>query len=220
MTAPPVPDAVLYLSSHCPHCPTVLQALVELVKTGAIGRLEVINLVARPELAAAGVRSVPWVRLGEFELGGVRGQAELADWARRAASPDGLTDYFHDQLKAGALSEVVDLVRRRPATLPALLPLIANPAASLNVRAGAGAVFEELAGSAALREVVAELGELTRHADPRVRIDACHLLSFSSTAAARPWLSACLDDVDAEVREIAAESLAALADATDSGRQA
>jgi len=43
-----------------------------------------------------------------------------------------------------------------------------------------------------------------------VRADACHYLGLSGDAAARPWLDARLGDNDADVREIAAESLQAL----------
>jgi HEAT repeat protein len=55
---------------------------------------------------------------------------------------------------------------------------------------------------------------LTRHADARVRADACHLLSLTQAEAARPWLQADLQDVDEDVREIAAESLLALPSGT------
>ena len=36
----PAPDALLLLSTHCPHCPAVLAALADLVKQGAIGRTD------------------------------------------------------------------------------------------------------------------------------------------------------------------------------------
>ena len=55
---PQVIDATLYVAPGCPHCPTVLNGLSELVKTGRIGQLTVINIASRPELAAEhGVRS-------------------------------------------------------------------------------------------------------------------------------------------------------------------
>ena len=57
------PDALLFLTRQCPHCPLVLASLCELVKRGAIGRLQVVNIEAHPEEAQAiGVRSVPWLR--------------------------------------------------------------------------------------------------------------------------------------------------------------
>ena len=99
------PDALLLITSTCSHCPSVLQALSELVKAGHIGRLEVVNIGFHPEVAQHhSVRSVPWIRIGEFELEGRYLMAELRQWAERAGTPAGLAEYFHDQLKNGALA--------------------------------------------------------------------------------------------------------------------
>ena len=205
------PDALLFLSTHCPHCPTVLQSLAELVKQGLLGRLEVVNLEVRSEVARDyGVRSVPWVRIGEFELAGLRSREELEAWTRRAGSPDGMADYFHALLKEGGLSQVLETVRRQPASLAALLPIVANPEASINVRIGAGVVFEELAGSPPLAALTEQLGELSRHPDARVRTDACHYLHMTRSPQARAFLETALQDADAMVRETAQESLDAL----------
>ena len=77
-----IPEAVLLLSTQCPHCPTVLQGLSELVKQGVISRLEVVNINVRPEIAERhGIRSVPWVKIGDFELEGLHSPAELRRWA-------------------------------------------------------------------------------------------------------------------------------------------
>lgn len=213
----PPPDALLLLSSHCAHCPAVLAALAELVKDGTLGRLEVINLESRPDAAASlGVRSVPWVRIGPFELHGLRGREELAAWAARVDSPGGMADYLHVLLKEGSLDRATSLIRSDPARLAALLPIVANPDASLNVRIGAGALLESFAGTQALTDLVPALGELSAHADARVRADACHYLGLSASPLAVPFLYARLPDTEAEVREIAAESLDLLAAGTSS----
>jgi hypothetical protein len=204
-------DALLFLSSHCPHCPAVLAGLSDLVKRGAIGRLEAVNLEIHPEAAEAhGVRSVPWLRLGPFQLTGARTPGELATWARRAEGAAGMADAFHDLLKSGDLQQVLALVVADPTRLAALLPIVGNPEASMNVRLGAGAVLEEYAGMPTLGELVPALGDLSRHADPRVRIDACHYLGLARAEAARPWLAARLKDENADVREIAGEALESL----------
>jgi HEAT repeat protein len=156
------------------------------------------------------VRSVPWVKIGDFELPGLRSRDELEEWAQRAGSADGMADYFHALLKEGDLNRVLDTIRRQPETLAAVLPIVANPEASINVRIGAGVVLEEFAGSPALLAVLPQLGTLARHADARVRADACHYLHFTHSTAVRPYLEDCLQDDDAVVREIAVESLAAL----------
>jgi hypothetical protein len=207
----PAPDALLLLSTHCPHCPAVLAALADLVKAGTIGRLEAVNLEARPEVGQAlGVRSVPWIRIGRIELAGVHGKAELTEWAAKADSEAGVADWFHVLLKEGQLARVQEAIEREPALLGAVLPIVGNVDASLNVRLGAGVLFEHFAGSDALRRLVPRLGELSADADARVRADACHYLGLTRDAAARPWLEGGVADADADVREIAAEALEGL----------
>ena len=205
------PDALLLISTSCPHCPTALAALSDLVKQGIVGRLEVVNVEAHPEIAQTlGVRSVPWLKLGVIELAGLRSKVELTDWAQKAGTEVGMADYFHLLLKEGQMARVLDLLHADPNQLAAVLPIIGNVDASLNVRLGAGVLLEEFAQSDALRALLPRLGELSKHADARVRADASHYLGMTGTAAARVWLEARLNDEDGDVREIAAESLAAL----------
>jgi hypothetical protein len=210
----PAPDAQLLLSSYCSHCSTLLQLLTELVKQGHIGRLDVVNLDARPNvIKELDVRSVPWLRVGPFQLNGVRGREELLTWIERTGSQNGMAEYFHAQLRDGHLPEVLAAVKGHPETLAALLPIVANPEASINVRIGAGVVFEEFSGQPPLRALVGQLGELTRNADARVRADACHYLSLTGSSEAKPFLVRCQQDEDGVVREIAEESLGVLASA-------
>lgn len=189
----------------------MLAALAELLKQGAIGKLEAVNLEQHPEVAQTlGVRSVPWTRIGRIELAGARSKAELADWAAKADSEEGIADWFHLLLKEGQLPRVQGLIEAEPDLLAAVLPIVGNVEASLNVRLGAGVLLEHFAGSAALCALVPRLGELSQHEDARVRADACHYLGLTGDAAAKPWLDAGIADDDADVREIAAESLQAL----------
>ncbi|MEW5788743.1 MAG: HEAT repeat domain-containing protein [Pseudomonadota bacterium] len=205
------PDALLFLSGQCPHCPAVLAGLGELLKRGLLGRLEAVNLEAQPGAAAdLGVRAVPWLRLGPYVLSGTRNPAELETWARRAADPAAMADAFHDYLKQGNAARVLIMVGEDPARLAHLLPILANPDASLNVRLGAGMVLEEHAGSPALAALLPGLADLVLNADARVRADAAHVLGLTRAAAARPELERLLGDADAEVREIAADGLASL----------
>ena len=202
------PDALLLLTSQCPHCPAVLTALTDLVKRGEIGRLEVVNIEQHPATAEAlAARSVPWLRIGPFQLTGVRTATELQTWAQRAVSPEGMGDAFHDLLKQADLAQVLQLVAAEPARLAALLSIVANPEASLNVKLGVGVVFDEYASTPALQNLLLPLGELTQHADARVRADACHLLGLTGIPAAKAWLKIALQDENSDVRDIAAESL-------------
>jgi len=205
------PDALLLLAPGCAHCPAVLEGLSRLLKAGQLGRLEVVNVVAHPEAAAeAGTRSVPWCRIGPFELEGAHTPAELAQWTQHAAEGSGMSAYLSDLLESQRLPRVIELVDEAPRRLRDLVLLAGNLETPMAVRIGVGAVFEEFAGRAALAEVVPDLGALCRSADPQVRADACHYLGLSGAAEARPHVRGLLDDPDEEVREIAAESLAML----------
>lgn len=136
---------------------------------------------------------------------------QLAAHTTREALRLGMRDraeQFQIWLFEGQLKRVLEVVARMPATLADLLPIVANPEADMNVRFGASAVFEQYAGSAALMALVPALGMLTGHGDARVRADACHFLGLSAAPEAMRFLEARLDDPDAEVREIASESLA------------
>ncbi len=210
-TPPSIPDALLLMTSSCPHCPAVLQALAMLLKAGKIARLEAINLTLRPEAAATyGARSVPWVRIGPFELEGLRTQGELQHWAERSDSVEGMADYFGELLKSGASHKVLSTLAADETRFDALLHLLARPDTELHVRLGIGAVMEDLQGSDTLQHGVDSLATLTRHPDARIRSDACHYLSLTHSPDALPAVRALLDDTDAQVRETARDSLTAL----------
>lgn len=202
------PDALLLITSQCPHCPSMLTALGELVKQAVIGKLEVINLGAHPETAQTlNVRGVPWVRIGPFELEGLRSATELKQWAQRAGTRSGMADYTREMLASGELNRVLALIRREPDLLGVLPALLADPQTDLPVRVGIGAIFEEFRGHTGLAGLVDELAALTRHAGPHLRADAAHLLALTGNARAGMLLKPLLDDPNPQVREVAAEGL-------------
>jgi thioredoxin-like negative regulator of GroEL len=205
------PDALLLLTSQCPHCPTVLQGLGELVKKGLVGRLEVVNIDARPDIAEQyGIRTAPWFRLGEFELEGLHSLAELQQWAERATSADGLSLYYTELFKQGQLPRVLSAIRRHEHHITALLDLTANPDTELTVRIGVSAVIEDNAGSRLLQAQLPILVQLARHSDPRVRSDAAHFLALSGSAAALAEIETLAQDPEPSVREIAEDCIVEL----------
>jgi len=205
------PDALLFIAPGCPHCPVVLQGVSDLVKQGAIGKLTVINVASHPELAAEqGVRAAPWLRLGPFTLTGAQSPAQLQQWVQWARDEQGVLHYIEHVLKEGDLKSAERFIAEGTQRLATLLEIIANPEEAITVRLGANALLEGYAGRDELRELMPQLGELSRHHDHRIRADACHLLSLTGTPEARPLLTERLSDENAEVREIAAESLEAL----------
>lgn len=205
------PDALLLTAPGCPHCPTVQAGLSGLLQQGKIGRLEVVNVNDHPEVAQQyGVRGVPWLKLGPFELQGLRSPAELARWAERAGTGAGMADYFRELLDTGELAKVIAGLKHDAGAFGALWLLLANPETALGVRVGIGAVLEDFAGSVELQSQVEALGKLTRSPAAHVRGDAAHYLALTRDARALPYLQALVNDPEQQVREIAREEVTAL----------
>lgn len=207
MAATP-PDALLFITTGCPHCPVVFQGLSELVKQAAIGKLTVVNVTAHPDMAAEyGVRSAPWLRLGPFTLTGAQTPAELRQWTEWSSSDEGTTQYVEHLLLEGGFKQAGKFIAEDTQRLKPLLAIVADPGKSIEVRVGVDALLEFYSNKPPLQKLLPQLAELTTHADHRVRADACHLLGLSGSASARPFLETCQNDSSDEVREIAAESL-------------
>ncbi len=208
MTATTPPDALLFVTSGCKHCPTVLKHLSELVKSGRLGRLEVINASVRPDLAETmGIRSAPWFRIGEFELEGAHGREELQLWCERAGQGDGYQFYLWHLLEHAQLDRVIEMVRQRPQRLADLTAPLSVADSPMVLRIGIAAVLEEFAGSPDFSAVVPSLLGLVQAESAMIRLDACHLLGLSDDPRALPAITALLQDPDPEVREVARESL-------------
>ena len=204
----PGPDALMLLGTHCPYCPTVLSHLGKLLKSGTIGKLEAVNIEQHPEVARAlGVRSVPWVRIGPFELEGLRSEKELRNWAETAGTETGCAAYLDELLSTGKIDRAIKFVKSNPEAIKALLLLFSNTGTQLNTRIGISAIFEHLAGSELLQQVVDRLGELSRHAEPRIRGDVAHYLGLTGSKKAIAYVKHLIDDADADVSAVARESL-------------
>jgi len=198
----------MLLGTHCPHCPSVLSGLTKLLKAGKIGTLKVINIEQRPELAREiGVRTVPWVRLGPFELDGLHSEKELEKWAENANSEAGMAAWLEELLSSGNIGKAIKLVQSTPNTINALLVLFADPEIQLNTRIGISAIMEELQDSPLLQGIVDKLGVLTGHEDARIRGDACHYLALSGAQQAIRFIKPLLQDQDPDTKELAQESL-------------
>ena len=210
MSATP-PDALLFTAAGCVHCAAVLAGLNTLVAQGLVGKLTVRDVSEYSAQAAEyGVRAAPWLRLGPFTLTGEHSLAELRQWAGWASGDEGVVRYVEHLLKQGAYLQAKAFTDADTHRLKPLLAVVADPDANLEVRLGVSALLESHANSPSLKMLLPQLAELVRHADHRVRADACHLLGLSGSTDARPLVEACLGDANAEVREIAAEALVEL----------
>ncbi|MGB5259858.1 MAG: thioredoxin family protein [Gammaproteobacteria bacterium] len=208
------PDALLLMGKQCPYCPTVLKALESLQQDGTIDALETVFIEDHPEMAAElGVRSVPWLRLGPYELSGLRSAEELREWAGKAGSLSGMSTYLAELIASGSIDKCLELIRADSYNLKALLHLFTRQDTELNIRIGISAIMESLQGDPVLDTITDDLHELLSHDEPGVRGDACYYLALSGRLYAVEWIRQLLNDSDKNVREIAHDSLEQLAGA-------
>ncbi len=207
------PRALLFISKDCSHCDAMLTTMSTLVKHGEIGRLEVVNVSVHPDRATElHVRTVPWVRIGPFSLEGKRSLKELRSWCVKAASTQGMADYFHELLMTGKLQEVESLIDDDNRLIEVVAELAADSKTNVHVRVGIAALLEGLQGTGISHNIVHELGNILTATDARLRSDAAHYLALTESAEAIPYLEQCLNDEVAQVREIATEALNELQD--------
>jgi hypothetical protein len=205
-SAEQAPDALLLMTAGCPHCPAALQSLTMLLKENAIGRLEIINVAIHTEEAEArGVKSVPWIQIGPFEVEGVSSPAKLRDLANGVNDDAVFDSWLLETLKAGHRQKFESLVRREPHRIHALARLMRNPETSMAIRLGIGAVLEELHGTGFTEPLIPSLGEMLGAEDRLLRADACHFLTLIGGEGVRPFMKICQNDTDPEICEMADE---------------
>jgi hypothetical protein len=202
------PVGLMLMGSHCIYCAPMKIILSDLKARGSISKLEIFDIEDKPELAAdLGVRSVPWLQIGPFELQGSRTRKELELWLSRASSFEGVSEYFSEVLAEGKIDYANKLIKRHPDTLSNIIDLMADADAKINVRLGVGVIIEELAESEVFKVVVPKLIEYLSHSDARVRGDACHYLSLTKDRSYVTVIKKMLVDESDEVKEIAQDSL-------------
>ncbi|GMR19869.1 MAG: hypothetical protein BMS9Abin36_0464 [Gammaproteobacteria bacterium] len=208
-------DATLLVSSSCHHCAAVMRNLGELLKLGRLGVLNMINIEQRPEMARQlGVRTVPWTKIGPFELQGMYTYAELERWANASDDPGGWSEYVLMLLGSGQLQAAGQFVQQHPSMLEKVPEIISHPETDIQVRVGVSALLEERAGKKEIIELIPGLSRLVKHKERRVRADAAYFLGLTHHASAEPVLKILEGDESPEVREIAKEAMEGLSQLT------
>jgi len=198
----------MLMGKQCAYCGPMMLILTELMKAGELAELRIVNIEENPELAKQhGVRSVPWLQIGPFELQGARSRQEISLWLKRASSSEGLTEYLDEVLAEGNIGYANKLIQNYPQALENVVALMADPEAKINVRLGVGVMIEEMAESEAFKVVIPHLIDYLSNKDARIRGDACHYLSLTKDSSYIPVIEKLLSDENEEVREIAQESL-------------
>ncbi len=201
-------EVLMLVGTHCSFCAPMLKIVSEMVKQGDFVSLHVVNIEQDHTLAAElGVRGVPWLRIGPFELAGVRTKEEIKLWLDRAKSDDGITLYLEEILAEGNVSTAIIFVKRYPKALDNVIDLVMNAEGKINVRLGAGVIIEDMAESDEFKVVIPRLVDALSDKDARVRGDACHYLSLTKDVQYLPLMELLLSDVSEEVKEIAQDSI-------------
>lgn len=205
------PSVLLQISSRCPHCHALEALLRERMKKGLLGELDIINIEQSPEVAQQyRVRSVPWLRLGDFVFDEALTPAELDRWIERATGGSGQSQYIEYLLERGKLAKAIEWIEEGNATLKAVIPILSDPDAKMNVRVGSGAILEHFENTQVIREIIPDLIALLSDSHPAIRTDVCHYLSLTHSSDAVGPLEKMLDDEDSQVRVVARESLETL----------
>ena len=205
----------LFISTHCAHCAAMLQIMTTMVKQGDIDRLEIINLEKLPEVAVSnGVRSVPVLKIGAQLYEGRLTASEVNEYINRASQADSLQAYFSDNLSHGDIQRVLDTLHKQPDSVKALSALMDDADAKINIRLGIGVIFETIAKTPLMKTALPALQAYLNHQDARVRADACYYLSLTEDRRWLPILEKCLQDENADVREIAQDGIGSIVGAS------
>lgn len=206
------PGVTVLTGKQCPHCNAVKRSLNEIMQTGgAIDNVQYIDIENRPE-EFNHVRSVPWIRIGDFELQGLHTKQELQYWIQKASKPEGMKEYFDELLSSGQLHQVEGFIKRKPEMLHILVALTAEPDTRMATRIGIGALLEGLHGTGLAKAITEPLAKLSNHPDVKIRADCAHFLGLTENTKAIPILRTMLNDDNPEVREIVEEELERLAE--------
>ena len=201
-------QAQLFIAPGCPHCPAVLQIMSNLIKTGEIAELDVTNIVAAPEKARQfNVRSVPWIKIGPFELTGAHTKTELQTWINRVHSPTGMIEYFNELFTQGELKKVTALIKKDTHLLTTLLQMVGDEDTPLGSRIGISAIFEELKGKKILSTLIPQLEKLIRSDNKSIRNDACYYLGLTENPDVVPLIQSLSDESDADILETIDDAL-------------
>jgi hypothetical protein len=208
MTISPAPDAKLLVAPGCAHCPAVMQHLSTLLKENALGKLEVINIHQHPEIAQQlNVRSVPWLKLGEFTLSGSYSLNELRNYIEFTSSAQGISKYIDQQLSEGQLSSLTEEIKHHPHWVASVFQLLTDEDTSMQTRLGIDSLIESISEIGILRDYVDELGQLSKQVHVSRLADIIHYLGLTHSKKAIEFINTHCDHENPDIRESCQDAL-------------
>lgn len=208
MTTPTKTEALLLIAPGCAHCPSVMANLSTLIKEGNLARLEIVNIQQYPDIASSyNVRSVPWLKLGDYVLAGSYSLDELRHWAQLAHSEEGLQQYIEQQLADGKLDSMLQQVKQYPHWLKSIINLLKSDDTAIQVRLAIDSIMESMTGSEALHSQVDELGQLAQTIHPSRLADIIYYLGLTNNDKAIPYIENYLHHENPDVVEACNEAI-------------
>ena len=200
----------VYITPHCPFCPSTVSVLLGLAACSDQVRVTVIDGELFPDTAQNDrVSAAPTVILDDrFRWTGSVDAGELVTLMLDRDPADLGADALRGMIEGGSAAEVASMMADRGTIFPAFVELLIHPRWS--VRLGAMVSFETLAerDPGLAGEVVDPLVAVFADVDDGVKGDLIHVLGESGSRAALPFLGmVAKGDYDGEVRVAAREAI-------------
>ena len=213
-------NAELFIATGCSHCPIVMDALNNLLKTGKLASLKISNIAVDNERATKlNIRSVPWFALSGSEssmvFAGNYSAPEINKWVAIAQTKDGMAEYIESFLAAGELMTVTQAIQLAPETFSSVIKLLENEETSMDVRIGLDALLENFSVTETLKKQSAALKKMASEKNIRLQIDALHYLALTGDAENTEFLREKTKDKDKQIQDAASEALETLNDLLD-----
>lgn len=198
----------LYTAPGCSICTVMKKMLEQLLTRQKIKHFLVTDISKSPEIVEkTGVKSVPWIELGQWVFIGQQTEGEILHWLGKRVDQQGIEDYFTWQMRRGQLNAAEISLKLHPDMLHNLLDLMSRQETGLPTRIGIMALLEGFQGRDELKKLYPQISTGLQHEDARIRVDFCQILVLSGHEHCRTDLLLLTQDEHPEVQETATDAL-------------
>lgn len=205
---PSLIKAKLFISTNCPHCASVMQHVMSLIKTDEISDLQICNIAQQTELAKSlSIRSVPLLLIEDQKLSGSQSLEEIRHWIKVKQNTNDSFFQVQQLINNQKLADATQIILQQPDIFSKLLALLGNLDTPMGLRIGIGAIIEDIAEQAVFTDNLQPLIEQLSSKDLQVRMDACYYLGLSQNPDLTRHIKPLLNDPNPDMQEIAQEAL-------------
>lgn len=208
-------SAELFISTGCQHCPVVLQALNENLKTGEIASLNITNIaIDNLKAEKLNIRSVPWFSLSNANsymiFSGQHSPKEIQQWLAISKSENGMQEYISEHLKNGQLMQVVQAIQIDSKMFSHVIDMIKDEETSMDLRIGLDVLIENFSATEILQKYSDDLKAIALSNNTRLAIDALHYIASTGDIKNKEFLQNKTKNDDEQIKEAAIEALETL----------